>query len=127
MLIINGTADPLVPWEGGGVGFAGRRGDVISTTETVAYWRRVNGCTDVAREAVADRDPHDGSTVTIETGTCARAPVVLMRVKGGGHRIPGTEERSHPIIDRLLGRQNHDIEAADVVWGFFTGAPLNPK
>jgi polyhydroxybutyrate depolymerase len=42
MLMINGTADPLVPWGGGGVGFGGRRGNVLSTEETIAIWRRAN-------------------------------------------------------------------------------------
>jgi poly(3-hydroxybutyrate) depolymerase len=42
-----------------------------------------------------------------------------VRIEGGGHRIPGREDRPHPVIDRVLGSQNHDFEAAELVWQFF--------
>jgi polyhydroxybutyrate depolymerase len=122
MLIINGTADPLVPFDGGGVGFAGGRGEVISTEETVALWRRINGCKDEAkRSAVAPKQAADPSRAKVLLYNDCRsgAPVALVRIDGGGHRIPGSETRWHPLIDRLLGAQNHDFETADIVWQFF--------
>lgn len=66
VLIINGTADPLVPYAGGGVGIAGRRGRVISTDATMTRLRGFNGCSDMAKtERLPDLDPNDGSTVTV--------------------------------------------------------------
>ena len=49
VLVMNGTADPLVPYNGGGVGFAGRRGNVMSTDETMTRLRRINGCPDTGK------------------------------------------------------------------------------
>jgi polyhydroxybutyrate depolymerase len=121
-LVMNGTADPLVPYGGGGVGFRGERGRVLSTDETMAFLRNANGCSDLVRfDHLADVDRNDGSNVTIASWTnCASgAPVVLFRIDGGGHRIPRRNEGPRPVIDRLLGRANHDFEAAEAIWSFF--------
>jgi polyhydroxybutyrate depolymerase len=119
---MNGTADPLVPYGGGGVGFRGERGRVLSTDETMAFLRKVDGCTHAAKlDHLADVDPSDGSSVTIASWTnCASgAPVVLYRIDGRGHRIPRRNEGARPVIDGLLGRANHDFEAAEAIWSFF--------
>ena len=80
VLVINGTADPLVPYAGGGVGFAGRRGNVISTDETMTRLRRINGCSDASTtQRLPDLDPNDHSTVMVTSWTrcSSSAPVVL--------------------------------------------------
>jgi polyhydroxybutyrate depolymerase len=127
VLVINGTADPLVPYTGGGVGFAGRRGNVISTDATMAQLRRFNGCPDGGKsERLPDRDPNDGSTITVTSWTncLSGAAVVLYRVDGGGHRIPHLKGNPMPMIDRMLGNENHDIDAPEVIWAFFRDKSL---
>jgi polyhydroxybutyrate depolymerase len=127
VLVINGTSDPLVPYTGGGVGFAGRRGNVISTDETMASLRRFNGCTDANKsEQLPDLDPDDGSTVTITSWTnCSSgAPVVLYRIDGGGHRIPHRNGARMQMMDRLLGAENHDFDAPEAIWAFFRDKKL---
>src|SRR5262249_6438217 len=70
VLIMNGTADPLLPYRGGEVGLRHQRGRVISTDETLALLRQVNGCTGAAQtERLPDLDPGDGSDVTTERWT----------------------------------------------------------
>jgi poly(3-hydroxybutyrate) depolymerase len=44
--------------------------------------------------------------------------VVLYRIDGGGHRIPSHRE-DWPIADVLLGKMNHDFDAAYALWSFF--------
>jgi polyhydroxybutyrate depolymerase len=127
VLVINGTADPLVPYRGGGVGFAGRRGDVISTDETVARLRQANGCAASNQvKRLPDIDPSDGSTVTALSWTncTSGAPVVLYRVDGGGHRIPHQGGIKRPMIDRMLGAENHVFDAAEAIWAFFRDKTL---
>lgn len=122
VLVMNGTADPLVPYNGGGVGFAGRRGNVMSTDETMARLRRFNGCPDSGNTMrLPDYDPGDGSTVTVISWTsCSSgAPVVLYRIDGGGHRIPHRKSNPMAMVDRMLGKDNHDIDAPEVIWAFF--------
>jgi polyhydroxybutyrate depolymerase len=121
VLVMNATADPLVPYRGGGVGFAGRRGNVISTDETMAILRRVNGCAEPTKvERLPDVDPADGSTVSITRWTnCSGAPTVLYRIDGGGHRIPHRKGTPMPMIDHMPGAENHDFDAAEAIWTFF--------
>jgi polyhydroxybutyrate depolymerase len=119
ILVMNGTADPVVPYAGGAVVFGG--GQVLSTDETISLMRTVNRCIDRASfSALPDIDPDDGSYVTAGSWTkCASAaPVVLYRIEGGGHRIPGRRE-DWPVTDILLGRMNRDFEAANAIWSFF--------
>ena len=122
MLIMNGTADRIIPWHGGALGPWGGQGQVISTPETVAFWRHNNGCTDAGQERqLPDTDPNDGSTVTATQYVDCRsgAPVVLMAVNGGGHLPPGVDISRMPLIEAVLGRENHDVSAAEITWKFF--------
>jgi polyhydroxybutyrate depolymerase len=119
ILMMNGTADPVVPYAGGAVVFGG--GQVLSTDETINFMRTVNRCADrVNFSELPDIDPDDGSHVIVASWTkCAStAPVVLYRIEGGGHRIPSRRE-DWPVADILLGRMNHDFEAPYAIWNFF--------
>jgi len=125
MMIINGTEDGIVPYDGGPLVFRGRRGFVVSTYETVEFWRANNRCQDKpGRREMPDRDPDDGSRVTMFFSTdCARGSAVfLLRVEGGGHRVPGSPfDRFPRIADRTFGLQNNDISTAEVITRFFAG------
>lgn len=125
MMIINGTEDRIVPYEGGGVGFRGRRGRVVSTFETVEFWRANNRCRGrPGRRMLPDRDPDDYSRVVMFYSTdCARgAAVILLRVEGGGHRVPGSPARNLGFVASVtLGEQNNDISSAEVITRFFAG------
>lgn len=120
VLVMNGTADPLVPWEGGEVHF-GRKtmGEVVSTAETVGFWVERDGCgkTPSVRE-LPDRDTGDNSTVRVSTyaGGEGGSEVVLYAIEGGGHTLPGS---AMPDIERLFGAKNMDIDGAAVIWDFF--------
>jgi polyhydroxybutyrate depolymerase len=122
ILVMDATADPLVPYGGGEVGFRGERGRVLSTAETIALLRNVNRCSGgSSSDRLPDSDPADGSNVDVIrwTDCSSHAPVVLYRINGGGHRIPRQNEGPRPVVDRLLGRANHDFEAAEAIWAFF--------
>ncbi len=120
VLIMNGTADPMMPWDGGPVRVLGREyGEVLSTAETVRYWLRVAGLPESpAKKRLEDKVASDQSTVEMEI---YRAPgrsleVLLYRIVGGGHNLPGGETPDRP---RLLGPKNMDINAMEEVWAFF--------
>jgi polyhydroxybutyrate depolymerase len=117
VVIVNGTADPLVPYTGGSVGFRGERGRVWGTERTAKLFARKNGCRTKRERPLADRDRSDGSTVTrVSWGKCRTGKrVTLYRVEGGGHQIPG----GITVLRLLLGRHNHDISAAEVILSEF--------
>jgi polyhydroxybutyrate depolymerase len=128
MLLMNGTADLLVPYEGGrGSSYYAADG-FWSTDETLAFWRKLNGCeTDNADATdLPDRAPADQSTVTRISSRCPGGhDVVLYRINQGGHRMPGfsPDARFPKVAASLLGSQNGDIDAAETIWTFFGQFP----
>lgn len=125
MLLMNGTADPLVPYAGGrGSSYFAADG-FWSTEETLAFWRKLNGCEtdDAASTDLPDRNAADQSTVTRISSRCPRGhDVVLYRVNHGGHRMPGfsPDARFPRVAAGLLGPQNADIDGAETIWAFFS-------
>lgn len=119
VLLINGTEDPLVPFDGGGVGFRGKLGRVWSTPRTVKFWSRHNGCpADPKRRALPNLGADDGTRVTVMAhAPCRRGgEVVLYRVTGGGHAWPGVPSR---LPQRRVGRNSNDIDATAKIRQFF--------
>lgn len=113
VLIIVGTADELVPFEGGTVAF--NRGEVISAAATVEFWRGINGCSAKStREDVPDtaRDGVKATRLSF-TDCTSGAPVIWYTLVGGKHTWPG----------RIALRRQapSDVDATQVVWDFFAG------
>lgn len=124
VLMMNGTADPLVPYNGGSVG--GRffsRGVAASTDATAAFWRRRNGCaTQGTVTRLPDVDKSDGVTTVRTAWTACQtgAPVVLYKLIGGGHTWPG----KRPYLPvRVIGRSSRDMDGTAVIWRFFASLP----
>ncbi len=120
LLLMNGTADPMNPYQGGTValyGLLGNRGEVLSSEASVAYFASLAGHTQApVQRRLADLDPDDVGTVLVtEWLSPGKAPVALYTVEGGGHAAP------HPqmSLPRLLGGSNHDFVAAEAIWQFF--------
>ncbi len=128
MLIINATHDPVIPWDGGDIGRFRSRGEVLSTPDTVAFWRRYNRCSEKSEtKPLPDKDRTDGSTVLAKQYIDCKsdAAVVLLTVEGGGHLPPGAQVGDRPLLQSILGGPaNQDISAADVSWKFFKRFPL---
>jgi polyhydroxybutyrate depolymerase len=128
MLMMNGTADPLVPYLGGRGTSRFAVSGFWSTERTLAFWRRVNGCEeqDATAADLDDRDTTDHSTVTQISSNCPHGrDVVLYRINDGGHRMPGNspDARLPRMVNYFLGPQNHDIDGAETIWAFFRKFP----
>lgn len=101
LLMLAGTADPLVPYGGGAVTVVSdERGRVIAVEETLALFAAHNGCEDLAPQATLD-PADDGIAVDLLAGTGCGAPAVLVRYHGGGHGWPGAGQYMH---HRLIGK-----------------------
>jgi polyhydroxybutyrate depolymerase len=125
MLMMNGTADPLVPYNGGRGTSRFAVDGFWSTDKTLAFWRKNNGCDAKATTTdLADIDA-DRSTVTrIDSNCPVGRDVVLYRVNDGGHRMPGRADARFPrLANTFLGPQNHDIDGAETIWAFFKKFP----
>ena len=116
ILIMNGTADPVMPYDGGCVaGPSCQRGSVRSTAATVAFWVLSNGTSTTPAVAdLPDAVPLDNSTIRVFRFVDAAGgnDVVLYRVEGGSHCAPG--------LDPLPATgKNRDVDAATEIWSFF--------
>lgn len=123
LLLMNGTDDPMNPYEGGTValyGLFGDRGTVVSSVDAITYWARLAGHQGPPqRTRLDDRAPQDNSTVVIDSwGDSEGMPVALYSIMGGGHNAP----HPHIRLPRILGGTNNDIVAADEIMAFFDKA-----
>jgi polyhydroxybutyrate depolymerase len=115
-MLMNGTADPMVPFNGGVANMPEGPRDVLSAEATYALFSKAAQCGGQRTETIVDRDRNDGSRVVIEHGVNCRAPVEFVKVEGGGHTIPGrrlSSSRGLPV-----GAQNNDLDGARLMWEF---------
>lgn len=123
VVLVNGSEDPMNPFEGGTValyGLLGNRGTVHSTQASIEYFAANAGHEGEAEiEPLPDLRQDDGSVVVRhrweEPG---RPEVTLYAVMGGGHTVPHPRMR----FPRLIGRTNADVNAAEEIWAFFERA-----
>lgn len=123
VLVLQGTDDPLVPYDGGGIGFFGGRGTIVSTKRAIDLWVAHDGCgAEPAVEDLPDRDPEDGTRIHRSTWTGGKngTEVVLLRIEGGGHTWPTGPQY---LPRSVIGRTSKDIDATAVIWEFFAGHP----
>jgi polyhydroxybutyrate depolymerase len=116
-MAISGQSDPVVPYAGGPAAFTGAAVfDGLPAEGALAIFARINGC-GARREdrPIADRDRHDHSRAYILSYSGCKAPVELIRVEGGGHRIPG--RKPDPQLEPA-GGENNDFDASRAVWEF---------
>lgn len=108
-LYINGVADPIVPFNGNLL----KR----SVADTVAMWRRIDGCTEAYTDSVVADRIDDGTSTTARAwrGCANGAAVEQYVVTGGGHTWPGSTRYTLG-----LGITAQDFNATDVIWAFLS-------
>lgn len=118
VLVVHGTADPIVPYEGGEIGGTASKGlgSVLPTEETVRLWAAHNGCAAATSSEGPAAD--DGTRVTIATHAGGRrgSTVVLYRIEGGGHTWPGGPQY---LPERTIGKTSRAFDATRAIWEFF--------
>ncbi|MEM6439320.1 MAG: hypothetical protein AAF763_06465 [Pseudomonadota bacterium] len=121
VLYMHGTADEIMPPEGGWIGgnsiFVKDRGRVRPVEETLSRLAARNGCEGFAARALPDRAASDGSTVELREYRGCEAPLMHYVVEGGGHTWPGSGELR--LGAALVGRTNQDLSATAAVERFF--------
>jgi polyhydroxybutyrate depolymerase len=125
VLIINGTDDPLVPWDGGDIHIGKTTlGEVLSVADTVKFWVGKDQCSSVpAITQLPDEDPSDGTMVwkEIYSGCRDGVEVVLYAIEGGGHTWPG----GLPHLPKfVIGKTSKEFNASEVIWQFFKEHPM---
>ena len=115
MLTINGTSDPIVPFEGGVASLWGAepRGPVLSSADSAALFAARNGITEppLSVQVISGRL----ATTLTRWREPGRAPVDFYAIEGGGHTVPNREQDA-PLI---LGATQRDLDAGELVAEFF--------
>ncbi len=107
VIVFHGTADRLVPFEGGSTPFqVGSHRSDTSVPATVAFWVKQDGCSSTPQR-------EQSAEVQVETYSGCRdgAGVALYAIQGGHHTWPGT----------LMS--HNDVQAASLMWDFFARHP----
>lgn len=112
VIIMMGTDDPIVPYEG-------TEGAFMSAEATAAFWVEVNGIT--AEPEVEYLDPvkdDDPSRIkrTMWTGGIDGTAVILYTIEGGGHTWPGGHQY-YPV--EAIGLASQQMDGSAVLWENF--------
>ena len=114
VLMIHGTSDPLVLWEGGTGEKRGQiGGSTLSVTDSIAFWASRNRCERRAPVPTNVPSAKDGTT-TVRIDYCP--DVVLYKVVHGGHTWPGGWQYAP---ERIIGKTSRDFSATRTIWQFF--------
>ncbi len=121
VLMINGKADPLVPYGGGQV--VGTRGPVISAAAAEAFWTKRDGCRTIAATDLPVVDKTDATRVNLERhGGCdANTEVELYSIEHGGHTWPDGVQY---LPASMVGPTSRQMDADEVIWEFFSRHPM---
>lgn len=101
MLMINGTADRKVPWQGGNLGY----GSILSVPATIDFWQRQNNC-----QPSAQVKQLKGDRVEIARyANCqGGSEVELVTLKGVGHVWPRGGSGASSLLN-----------GGEEIWSFF--------
>jgi len=114
VLIIHGTADPIIPYAGGKAGggyIAGMR-DIAPLRDVFTFWRRQAGCK--PRVAANRFSP----SLVRESCVAGKSRVDFYSLEDGGHTWPGTKLPTLPYT----GKVTPDFDATNVIFEFLADA-----
>lgn len=122
-LIIGATADPLMPYKGGKYFYTlGFLDPVTSIEDSARFWCELAGLSGKpAMSELTHRHAWDKTRMThyLWGEDPAQLQVGLYKIDGGGHAEPSSTQRYPVWINKLVGRQNADLEVAEAAWAFF--------
>jgi len=119
-LFINGTADDYMPFAGGAVAGAKLRRDlgrVLSVDDTIAEFKRIDGCDGVKETKTLDKVGRDNTKAVVTDYDCKTARLKQIVIEGGGHTWPSA--RGRLLNEFLLGETSEEIDATAEIWNFF--------
>ena len=117
VLAAHGTADPLVPFNGGDVRGRGGVSHSVAATGMVNTWRSADGCRGDPSTQVLP-NVGDGTVVhRFDSAACTvSTEVVFYQIDNGGHTWPGGRQY---LPQAIIGRTSRALDASEVIARFF--------
>jgi polyhydroxybutyrate depolymerase len=116
VMYIQGTKDPLVPFEGG-VMKKGAGGNIYSHQEILKKWAAIDSCGNKPTVINLPATVDDGTKVIKEEYSNPNGlKVIGYTIEGGGHTWPGGSQYLPKI---MIGTVSHNLDACEVIWDFF--------
>jgi polyhydroxybutyrate depolymerase len=118
-MFIHGTADPLVPFNGGLMTAGGTAGGtILSHTQAVEKWASINGCSLTPVVTDLPDIASDGTTIrrSVYPGGTNGSEVAGYVVANGGHTWP---QGYQYLGEAIIGKTSQDMNACEVIWAFF--------
>jgi polyhydroxybutyrate depolymerase len=121
VLLINGTDDPLIPFEGGhGQISRSKRNEenhFISTHELVKKIKTLNSCPELSlARHMPNQEKSDRCTAIKTTYECSGTHFVFIKINNGGHTWPGG---SQYLSKSIIGNVCRDFRAEEEIVNFF--------
>lgn len=122
VLIIQGTADPLVPFDGGALGRNGDRGEILSHQATVEKFAALDHCPNTPKTQHIPDTANDKTSVDVSlfTACSAGTEVASYEVVNGGHAWPGGLAY---LPASAIGITSHNLDASSTIYSFFLAHP----
>ncbi|HLB22744.1 MAG TPA: PHB depolymerase family esterase [Dehalococcoidia bacterium] len=109
----HGTADPLVPFEGGPRPAEAGGGEFYPARRALSEWAREVGCDGLGQ---ISRLSGDVELTTYVRCTLGDGEVLLYTILAGGHTWPG----AYDLPVETVGTTSKQIDATKTMWGFFS-------
>ncbi len=122
VLMINGTEDPLVRYNGGAGKFNKRNAesedaDMLPSEDLLAKIVKLNNCNEKPVVTnIPDTDPNDGCNAVDYIYSCNNIPVEFIKEIGAGHTWPGGSQYLPKFI---IGSVCRDFSASEKIFEFF--------
>lgn len=113
VLIIHGTADENLPYNGGAGRKALDKHEVRPVSFAVDSWKKFDRCPDAALTSA-----HDGVTHSSWSPCADGTAVELYKIESGGHAWPGGQRMA-----RILDAPSNALDATQIAWAFFLAHP----
>jgi polyhydroxybutyrate depolymerase len=115
-LLMNGTDDPIVHYDGGRYKDGMFR--LLSAEDSAKEWARIDRCSDKPAESKLPALQEGGKDTKVYQfeGCQENSQVTLYSVKNGGHTWPGGEQYAS---EKEVGRTSKALNANETIWSFF--------
>jgi polyhydroxybutyrate depolymerase len=118
---INGTDDPVIPYDGGN--YKPGQFHVLSAEDTAKTWARFDRCNEKPAQGKIpppEKGGKETKTFTF-TGCQDNAQVILYSVKNSGNTWPGGEQY---MSEKEVGKTSNALNADETIWSFLVSKKI---